>query len=59
VDAETTALMRQRDEARAAREWGRADEIRAQLQSMGWVVEDGPNGTIVRTGMRTGGRKPE
>jgi cysteinyl-tRNA synthetase len=48
VDAETTALMRQRDEARAAKEWGRADEIRARLQSMGWVVEDGPNGTTVR-----------
>ena len=48
VDAETASLMRQRDEARAAKDWGRADEIRSQLQAMGWVVEDSPDGTTVR-----------
>jgi cysteinyl-tRNA synthetase len=48
IDDATAALKRQRDEARSAKEWARADEIRAELQAMGWIVEDGPDGTTVR-----------
>ncbi len=45
---EVLALVgRQRDAARASRDWGAADAIRAQLQAMGFVVEDGPHGTLV------------
>ena len=33
-----------RDAARAAKDWARADAIRAQLEADGWHVEDGPEG---------------
>jgi cysteinyl-tRNA synthetase len=45
---EASAKARQRDEARAARDWVRADELRSELQADGWVVEDGPEGTTIR-----------
>ena len=45
VDATTAALVTERDEARAARDWARADAIRAELETRGWVVEDTQGGT--------------
>jgi cysteinyl-tRNA synthetase len=42
------ALAAQRDEARRQRDWARADALRAQLQELGWTVEDGPVGTVIR-----------
>jgi cysteinyl-tRNA synthetase len=48
VDDEATALAAERDQARQARDYGRADQIRTRLQEMGWIVEDGPEGTILR-----------
>ena len=48
VGSDVEALCRQRDDARAAKEWARADAIRDELQDMGYVVEDGPAGTQVR-----------
>ena len=48
VDRETEALIRRRDEARAARRWDEADTLRGELEALGWVVEDGPEGTRVR-----------
>ncbi len=39
------ALVRERDEARAQRNFARADEIRDQLQAAGIVLEDGAGGT--------------
>ena len=47
VDAESAELVRQRDDARANRDWARADELRAELRARGWVVEDGPDGTEI------------
>ena len=41
-------LIRQRKEARAARNFKRADEIRDELQQQGIVLEDGPKGTTWR-----------
>ncbi|MBK8232009.1 MAG: cysteine--tRNA ligase [Candidatus Eisenbacteria bacterium] len=41
-------LARQRGEARAAKEWGRADEIRKELTERGWVVEDRGGETVIR-----------
>ena len=48
IDAETAALVAQRDAARAAQEWSRADDLRDQLVGLGWVVEDSAAGTRVR-----------
>jgi len=45
---EVLVLVAQRDAARAGRDWAAADSIRTQLQAMGFVVEDGPQGTVVR-----------
>jgi cysteinyl-tRNA synthetase len=47
VDAETQRLVSERDAARADRDFARADAIRGDLESRGWVVEDGPEGTVV------------
>ena len=48
VDAEVEALIKEREEARAARDWARADEIRQQLSEQGIALEDTPSGTLRR-----------
>lgn len=48
VDEESSQLVRARDEARAAKDWARADELRVQLMELGWVVEDSASGTLIR-----------
>ena len=47
VDRESQILVAERDEARAAGDYGRSDAIRDQLTARGWKVEDGPNGTTL------------
>jgi cysteinyl-tRNA synthetase len=47
VDAETSARMRLRDDARATGDYAAADTIRAELMAAGWTVEDTPQGTRV------------
>jgi len=42
---EALALVRERDEARAARDWKRSDQLRDQLKEMGFEVRDTPKGT--------------
>jgi len=42
------ALAAERDEARAARDFGRSDAIRDRLTAMGYEVMDSPEGTRVR-----------
>jgi cysteinyl-tRNA synthetase len=44
-DAELDALVAERDEARAARNWKRSDEIRNLLKERGIVIEDSPQGS--------------
>lgn len=46
--AEIEALIKQRNEARAAKNWEVADEARNKLTEMGIVLEDGANGTTWR-----------
>jgi cysteinyl-tRNA synthetase len=46
--AEALVKAAHRDRARAAKDWARADELRAELQADGWIVEDGPDGTTIR-----------
>ncbi|MGP8204575.1 MAG: cysteine--tRNA ligase [Acidimicrobiales bacterium] len=45
---DVVALVALRDRARDDKDWAAADSIRAKLQDMGFVVEDGPHGTVVR-----------
>ncbi len=40
--------IEKREAARKAKEWARADEIRAQAASRGIILEDGPQGTTWR-----------
>jgi len=46
--AEAQQLARQRDAARAAKQWADADALRNQLEEMGWAAEDSPDGTRLR-----------
>jgi cysteinyl-tRNA synthetase len=45
-DAEIDALVRERDDARAARDFGRADAVRDELTARGIKLEDTPSGTV-------------
>ena len=42
--AEIVALASDRAAAKAAKDWGRADALRAQIDAAGWTVTDTPNG---------------
>ena len=48
VDEVAGALVVARDEARAGRDWARADALRDELEAAGWLVEDGAGGTRIR-----------
>ncbi len=48
IPDDIAALATERDEARAAKDWARADAIRAELEAAGYVVEDTADGTQVR-----------
>jgi cysteinyl-tRNA synthetase len=48
IPAEVQDLARQRDEARAAKDWPGADRLRDAIQAAGFLVEDTPDGTVVR-----------
>jgi cysteinyl-tRNA synthetase len=48
VPADIRDLARQRDEARAAKDWSAADTLRDQILAAGYVVEDTATGTVVR-----------
>lgn len=42
------ALIKLRNDSRAAKDWANADMARDKLNEMGIVLEDGPNGTTWR-----------
>ncbi len=44
ADDEAEALLAEREEARAAKDFGRADEIRDRLAELGWEVRDSADG---------------
>ena len=43
-DGRATELMREREEARAAKDFARADALRDELAEMGWTVRDSADG---------------
>jgi cysteinyl-tRNA synthetase len=45
ISDEAIALVRERDEARVARDWKRSDQLRDQLIALGFEVRDTPKGT--------------
>jgi cysteinyl-tRNA synthetase len=50
ADPEAEALLAEREAARAARDFARADELRDQLAALGWTVRDTPEGVrLVRS----------
>jgi cysteinyl-tRNA synthetase len=44
ADGEAAQLMQEREEARAARDFARADELRDRLAELGWTVRDSAEG---------------
>jgi len=46
--AEVDTLLDERTEARAARDFARADALRTEIESLGWEVVDGPEGSTIR-----------
>jgi cysteinyl-tRNA synthetase len=47
VDEASARLVAQRDEARRAKDYARADALREELVALGWTVEDTPGGTAI------------
>jgi cysteinyl-tRNA synthetase len=48
IPADIAALLRDRDEARAARDYARADALRGEIGNAGFDVIDGPEGSTAR-----------
>jgi cysteinyl-tRNA synthetase len=48
VPADVADLVAARDQARAGRDFAGADALRDRLESLGWAVEDTPQGTRIR-----------
>jgi cysteinyl-tRNA synthetase len=48
VPADIQAMVREREQARIAKEWARADALRDAIQARGFTLEDGAEGTRVR-----------
>jgi len=48
ADPVALGLAAVRDQARAAKDWARADSLRDELVTQGWKVEDSPEGTRLR-----------
>ena len=55
--AEIEALIKQRNEARAAKDWALADAARDRLNEMNIVLEDGPQGTSAASNPAAGKNK--
>ena len=47
--AEIIALANQREAARQAKDWAKADELRKQIEAAGWTVDDTPTGPNLKS----------
>ena len=45
-DKNIKELIKERNKARSEKDWDRADEIRKQLDEMGIILDDTPEGTV-------------
>jgi cysteinyl-tRNA synthetase len=50
IDADVESLIKEREQARADKNWGRSDEIRDELLARGIVLEDTSEGTVWKKG---------
>jgi cysteinyl-tRNA synthetase len=41
------SLAKERDDARRERDWQRSDELRDEIASLGWIVQDGAAGSTL------------
>ena len=48
IDPEVQKLVEERAEARKNKDWKRSDELRDQIKSMGYILEDTAAGQKVR-----------
>jgi cysteinyl-tRNA synthetase len=48
IPHEIQEFARQRDEARRAKDWQAADALRKKAGEMGYLFEDGPEGTVIK-----------
>jgi len=53
IPQEIRDLLARREEARAARDWARADELRDAIVNSGYLIEDTPEGATVRAAKDT------
>ncbi|MGH9213380.1 MAG: cysteine--tRNA ligase [Acidimicrobiales bacterium] len=58
VPPDIQRLATERDAARSARDWARADALRGRIQEAGYVVEDSTSGTLVSPARRRGPGAP-
>ena len=47
IPAEIAALLKQRQQARAAKDWAKSDDLRNQIAAAGYLVKDTPHGQEV------------
>ena len=53
IDPEAVALLEQREQARAERDFQTADRLREELRARGWEIRDGSDGAeLIQTGQR-------
>jgi len=48
VPTEIKKLIKEREKARKNKNWKKADEIREKLKKKGYVLEDTPNGPVIK-----------
>jgi len=47
ISDDAEKIIKERDEARKNKDWGKSDELRKKLEDMGYKVEDGKDGTKI------------
>jgi cysteinyl-tRNA synthetase len=48
IPAKISELVSRREEARISKDWQLADNLRKKIYDLGWIVEDGPDGSKVK-----------